>query len=244
MTQAPNNNQSNDNYKQFIENKKRNSNIIFYIILIVLLLLIAFLISFIVGGNGFSNIFSQSRATSSSNSNQSQSTSKTSISNLGNQSSSSNSQSFTSSVSSTSSQSLVKGGTIKGTVAYPSEGVPEHRVCAETVTSPVKTICTADRKSLYADINKPNLVSDLNYSLDVPKGVYYVYMELVDKSQNNKKAYFTSCYFKNTTINKTELDKQCGSSATTSVSPVTVSVDENEIVNDIYTHDWYNNIKK
>lgn len=128
-------------------------------------------------------------------------------------------------------------GYINGKVGYSDNNIPEHRVCAKTIKSNV-IYCTKNRK-LSTDESLKNPI----YSLEVPIGNYYVYMEITDPTDptdlKNNKAYFTSCYFEGAKLNPVQKEAQC-LNKTEAVNAVSVNVAPKEVVQNIDTLDWNN----
>lgn len=147
---------------------------------------------------------------------------------------------------------LLETGQVSGTISYPSEGVPLHRICGETVITPLNkkstSICTLNISPSENVKNKDSspdiLPFSMNYQLDLPVGTYYISMEILDPSFNLKKGYFTSCEFAQSGISKTELDKICKGDFKTKVSAVPVTIAAGELVPNISPTNWYQDVVK
>ena len=108
-------------------------------------------------------------------------------------------------------------GYIKGSLGYPSEYIPEMKVCAEdTTTGNSKCIDTAQNQQ--------------QYQLEVAPGSYYVYAMLSDGQGafEDYKAYYSEFV-------------TCGMTADcTSHDPIVVTVASGETETGIDPTDWYN----
>src|SRR4030042_3802184 len=81
-------------------------------------------------------------------------------------------------------------GIIEGSLSYPSEGIPEMKICAENITNK-KLACTTDR------IQNKKYTYGTGYKLEVPAGTYRVYASLLDAQKiganafENYRAYYS-----------------------------------------------------
>lgn len=117
-------------------------------------------------------------------------------------------------------------GTIRGSLGYPAEGIPDMGVCAESITG-VETFCT------YTVLEDDEFTYGFGYELKVPPDNYYVYAHLV--TEGNESIGYTDEY-------KAYYSKYvtCGGSIScTSHSPIKLSVARNQNINGIDPIDWY-----
>lgn len=118
----------------------------------------------------------------------------------------------------TTSQPPSERGIITGSLAYPSEFIPEDMfVCAVNQQSGEET-CTSNH---LATTEEPYGV---NYRLEVPAGIYLVYAQLPSQSQKAYYSEFVTC----------GLSAECPSH-----EPIPVEVGAGETVNNVDPHDWY-----
>lgn len=106
-------------------------------------------------------------------------------------------------------------GYIEGSLSYPSEGIPNLKICAEDINNSEKKICTEknieDKKYTYGK----------GYILEVPPGKYYVYVS------SNRKVYYSEFV-------------TCGLNANCpSHKPITIEVVSGQTVTNIDPQDWY-----
>jgi hypothetical protein len=130
-------------------------------------------------------------------------------------------------------------GYIYGSVAYPSEYLPDHKVCALNLINRRDIYCTKNRLTNTTFRSNSNILSKMEYKLEVPIGSYYLYMETLEKTINNNKAFFTECEFKSSNITENDRKEKC-QDLTKSVNAVKVNVSAGEVVRDIDVINWYN----
>jgi len=112
----------------------------------------------------------------------------------------------------------VSGGTIEGSVSYPSEFIPEDLTICATNTQTSIDVCTSD---IIQDVR---FMYGLGYSLEVPAGDYHVYAYVPGDVYNAYYSEFVTC----------GLSVEC-----TSHTPIVVSVDNGDLVENIDPGDWY-----
>lgn len=119
-------------------------------------------------------------------------------------------------------------GVIEGSLSYPSEFIPEMKICAEIPKSGEK-ICTTDQ------IKSGRFANGVGYRLEVPAGTYQVYATLSDAKKigadsfENYRAYYSEFV-------------TCGLSyGCPSHVPINVAVKAGETVSKIDPTDWYKN---
>jgi len=112
-------------------------------------------------------------------------------------------------------------GTIKGSLSFPSEFIPENmRICAAGTTSE-KEYCTID----HLQGTREEFTSGLGYEIEVPSGEYFVYASLPENPE--RKAYyseFVTCGYAN----------KCPSH-----QPIRVTVKAGITVDKVDPGDWY-----
>ena len=119
-------------------------------------------------------------------------------------------------------------GIIEGSLSYPSEFIPEMKICAESSKSG-ETICTTDQ------IKNNKYAYGVGYRLEVPAGAYQVYAMLLNSKNigadafENYRAYYSDFVL-------------CGLSyGCPSHAPISVTVKAGEAVSKIDPIDWYKN---
>lgn len=113
---------------------------------------------------------------------------------------------------------LALDGVITGSLAYPSEGIPENmKVCAVEQTSQAET-CTNEQ------IKSQEEPYGVSYKIQVPAGTYLVYAQLDDQPPKAYYSEFVTC----------GLMAECPSH-----EPIPVEVKPGETVNNVDPHDWY-----
>lgn len=109
-------------------------------------------------------------------------------------------------------------GTLTGSLSFPSEVIPEMRICAVNVTTE-EEICTDE------NINDAQYQYGKGYILDVPAGDYQVYAKIPNDPYQ---AYYSEAV-------------ECGLTvACTDHSPITVSIQTGETITGVDPQDWYN----
>lgn len=122
-------------------------------------------------------------------------------------------------ITNTPTQSVATKGTIEGSLAFPSQGIPKDmKVCAQNWISN-EVICTSTH------IEDPKYTYGVGYKLEVPTGEYYVYAEV--STFENYKAY----YNKYVTCG---LKYEC-----TDTTPIIVKISAGETASKIDPQDWY-----
>lgn len=115
-----------------------------------------------------------------------------------------------------------QAGAIEGSLSYPSEGIPDSLiVCAETPEMEMIK-CTNDR------IQNTKYTYGVGYTLEIKPGTYYVYATL-DQTGRDRKAYYSQAVVCGLTV-------ECEDH-----SPIPVTVDAGETVENIDPGDWYAN---
>lgn len=110
-------------------------------------------------------------------------------------------------------------GTIQGQLSFPSEVVPQQRICAVEINTNAE-LCT-------------EIYEDNNYSLSVPAGTYNVYATVIANPENPDTLSTTRAYYSEFVT--------CGLLATCpSHEPIDVTVNSGEITSDVDPGDWYN----
>lgn len=114
-----------------------------------------------------------------------------------------------------------EGGTIEGSISFPSETIPADLVvCAETLQG-VQVKCTNEH------IENIKYTYRVGYKMELPTGKYYVYSQ-VPSMQTGYKAYYNEFV-------------TCGLSVNcTSHKNIIVEVMEGETLTGIDPQDWYN----
>ena len=119
----------------------------------------------------------------------------------------------------------VEKGFIDGSLGYPSEGIPEMKICAENISTQALT-CTNQK------INNRKYTYGEGYRIEVPAGTYHVFASLADPEAGgsaftNYRAYYSEFV-------RCGLDAKC-----TSHAPIEVIVRANQTVSQIDPIDWY-----
>lgn len=115
-------------------------------------------------------------------------------------------------------------GTIEGLLSYPSEVLPDLRVCAEDVETQ-EMYCT-DKNELVAS-HEPPLYTGTGYQLEVPVGTYHVYAFRPDDQEGELRGLYSQAVPCGLTV-------EC-----TSHELIPVDVAAGEIVRAIHPADWY-----
>ncbi len=78
-------------------------------------------------------------------------------------------------------------GTIEGSLGYPSDYIPEMKICAENIK-------TKEEFCSYEQIIDKKFNKEIGYRIEVPEGIYHVYSQLINEKQkklNEYKAYYS-----------------------------------------------------
>ena len=111
--------------------------------------------------------------------------------------------------------------TLEGSLSYPSDYIPEMKICAVDTTTQEET-CT---KEMIVD---DKYIYGTGYKLEVPLGKYKVYAQRIDENTDYK-AYYNECD---------------GSGECETHEPIIVNVLEEKTYKDINPIDWYDSSQR
>jgi hypothetical protein len=115
-------------------------------------------------------------------------------------------------------------GTIEGSLGYPSDYIPEMKICAENIE-------TKEEFCSYEQIIDKKFNNEIGYKIEAPKGTYHVYSQLINEKQkklNEYKAYYSKFV-------------TCGMSIECkSHKKIETKIEAGETTSGIEPEDWYN----